>query len=119
MRTTQHAPDVYTVVDTTYWLLTLSGGSEEQWPVQVRMGSADPIASELVRARIDYSISRPGLDIALAGPTVLDAILGNDPIEINVQGEGIGLNARFTASHNVRRAATLMSAQRCAKTSKG
>ena len=50
----------------------------------------------------------PGLRIALPGAAVLDAILAGALIEVAVEGEALALEARFAASSNARRAATLM-----------
>ena len=61
-------PGVYTVLHPMHWILALSGHDKERWPVQIRIGRGETMTSDLVRARIDYSAPRPGLDIALPGP---------------------------------------------------
>ena len=101
-------PGVYTVLHPMYWILGLSGDDEERWPVRVRIGAGETMTGDLVRARIDYSAPRPGLDIALPGPAILEAILADGPIEVSAEGERMRLSARFTASTNARRAAALM-----------
>ena len=107
-------PGVYTVLHPMYWILMLSEDVEERWPVQVRIGAGATMTSNLVRARIDYSAPRPGLDIALPGSAILEAILAEGPIEVAVQGDTMQLTAHFTASANARRAAVLMR-NACAK----
>ena len=62
----------------------------------------------LVRARINYSAPRPGLDLALPGPAILEAILADGPIEVNAEGDAMRLSARFSASANARKAAVVM-----------
>ena len=101
-------PDAYTVLDPMYWVLGLAGRSEERWPVKVRIGTDRAIASALVRSRTDYSAPRPGLDIALPGQAVIDAIMADTPIKIEAEGPNMRLVARFTASENARRAGALM-----------
>ena len=96
-------PGVYTVLHPMHWILGLSGHDEERWPVQVRIGVGETMTSDLVRARIDYSAPRPGLDIALPVPAILEAILADGPIEVAAQGDGMRLSARFSASANARR----------------
>ena len=101
-------PGAYTVFHPMHWVLGLSGREKERWPVTVRIGDADTLASHLVRARTDYSAPHPGLDIAVPGSAILEAILGAGPIEVKVNGENIRLNATFTASANARLAAAMM-----------
>ena len=72
------------------------------------------MTSDLVRARIDYSAPRPGLDLALPGSAILEAILADGPIEVNAEGDAMRLSARFSASANARKAAVLMR-NACAK----
>ena len=107
-------PGVYTVLHPMHWILALSGHDEERWPVRIRIGGGETMTSDLVRARIDYSAPRPGLDIALPGPTILEAILADGPIEVNAEGDRMRLSARFSASANARRAAAVMR-NACAK----
>ena len=102
------AEDVYTVFHPMFWILELAGRAEERWPVEVRVGANAPIATTLVRKRIDYSVPRPGLHIALPGVVVIDAIGGRGAIEVEVDGAETALSARFEASANARRAAALM-----------
>ena len=97
-----------------HWILALSGHDKERWPVRIRIGAGETITSDLVRARINYSAPRPGLDIALPGDAILEAILANGPIEVSAEGDGMRLSARFSASANARRAATVMR-NACAK----
>ena len=101
-------PDAYTVLDPMYWVLGLAVRSEERLPVKVRIGTDRAIASALARPRTDYSPPRPGLDIALTGQAVIDAITADAPIKIEAEGRQVRLVARFTASENARRAAALM-----------
>ena len=107
-------PGAYTVLHPMHWILALSGRDKERWPVQIRIGRGETMTSDLVRARIDYSAPRPGLDIALPGPAILEAILADGPIEVSAQGDGMRLSARFSASANARRAAAVMR-KACAK----
>ena len=107
-------PGVYTVVHPMYWILGLREDIEERWPVQVRIGAGATMTSDLVRARIDYSAPRPGLDLALPGSAILEAILADGPIEVNAEGDAMRLSARFSASANARKAAVLMR-NACAK----
>ena len=101
-------PGAYTVLHPMHWILGLSGRDEERWPVEVRMGAGPPVASALVRPRIDCSAPGPGLDIKLPGEKIIDAIMAASPIEIEVEGPQMRLTAEFTASANARRAAALM-----------
>ena len=101
-------PGAYTVLHPMYWILGLSGRDEERWPVEVRVGTGPPVASALVRPRVDYSAPRPGLDIKLPGRKIIDAMMAASPIEIEVKGPQMRLTAEFTASANARRAAALM-----------
>ena len=105
---------MYTVLHPMHWILALSGHDEERWPVRIHIGGGETMTSDLVRARIDYSAPRPGLDIALPGPTILEAILADGPIEVTAQGDRMRLSARFSASANARRAAAVMR-NACAK----
>ena len=101
-------PGVYTVLHPMYWILGLRADDEERWPVRIRIGAGETMTGDLVRARIDYSAPRPGLDIALPGRAILEAILADGPITVIAEGDRMRLNARFTASANARRAAGLM-----------
>ena len=98
----------YPVVHPMHWYLSYIGRTEDRWPVDVRIGAQDPIASTLVRPLIDYSAPHPGLDIEIPGKVALDALLAGGPIEVEVSGPGIALTARFIPSSNARRAAALM-----------
>ena len=100
--------DAYQVWHPMYWILGLSGESEERWPIRVRLNAGEAIASELVRPRTDYSAPRPGLDIDLPGQQIVDAIAAGDPIEIEATGPQMRLIAQFTAPANAQRAARLM-----------
>ena len=106
--------DAYTVLEPMYWILELGGGGKERWPVEVRIGGQAPIASTLVRARTNYSAPRPGLDIALPGRAVIDALGGTLPIDVEATGPGMTLEARFMPMAEARRAAELMR-RRCPK----
>ena len=101
-------PGAYTVLHPMYWILGLAGRDEERWPVQVRVDAGESIASELVRSRIDYSTPRPGLDIALPGQKIIDAMTADGPVQIQAEGPHMRLAAQFTASANARLAAALM-----------
>ena len=107
-------PGVYNWIHPMYWYLILSEDVEERWPVEIRISKSETVTADLVRARIDYSAPRPGLDIALPGAAILDAILTADPIEVTGRGDTMRLSARFSASANARRAAALMRSA-CAK----
>ena len=101
-------PGAYTVLHPMHWILELAGRNEERWRVRVRIGESETIASTLVRARTNYSATRPGLDIALPGQAIIDAIARNARIDIEAEGPHMRLSARFTPSANARRAAKLM-----------
>ena len=101
-------PGVFTVMHPMYWILGLTGRTENRWPVRVRIARGAPIATTLVRPRTDYSAPRPGLDIALPGRPIVDAILAGGPIEVEAEGSEARLLARFEPSANARRAAGLM-----------
>ena len=91
-----------------HWYLSYVDRTEERWPVNVRIGEQEPIASTLVRPLIDYSAPHPGLDIKIPGQAVLDALLADGLIDVEVSGPGLSLTARFIPSSNARRAAALM-----------
>lgn len=101
-------PGAYTVTHPMYWILAVSGREEERWPVEVRIGTGPTITSDLVRARINYSAPRPGLDLALPGSAILEAILAGGPIEVKAEGDAMRLSARFSVSANARKAAAVM-----------
>ena len=101
-------PGVYTVGNPMYWILALTGREEERWPVEVQLGKAASIPSTLVRARINYSAPRPGLDIAAPGRALLDAIGSGEPITVEAEGPGVRLTGQFAPPDNARRAAALM-----------
>ena len=101
-------PGAYTVLHPMHWVLEIQGRDEERWPVEVTIGDNPPVATELVRSLTNYSAARPGLDIALPGEALIDAILNGSPIRIEADGADMRLVARFTASANARRAAKLM-----------
>ena len=101
-------PGAYTVIHPMYWILELSERHLERWPVEVRIGDNPAVASALVRRLTDYSAPHPGLDIALPGGLVIDAVSAGVPIEVEVRGPQVRLVGRFTASDNARRAAALM-----------
>ena len=98
----------YPVVHPMHWYLSYVDRTEERWPVNVRIGEQEPIASTLVRPLIDYSAPHPGLDIEIPGQVALDALLAGGPVEVEVSGPDIALTARFDPSSNARRAAALM-----------
>ena len=101
-------PGAYTVLHPMYWILELAGRHVERWPVEVTIGENPPVATELVRPLTDYSAHRPGLDIALPGDAVIEAIATGAPIRIEADGVEMRLVAQFTARASARRAVKLM-----------
>ena len=101
-------PDAYLVFHPMYWILELMGRTTQHWPVELRVPGDVLVTGTLERRLTDYSAPRPGLDMLFPGETVIDAILGEDPIEIEATGPGVRFAGEFSASANARRAAALM-----------
>lgn len=100
-------PDAYTVLHPMYWILGLTGGAEERWPVAVRIGAAPPVAGELVRRLTDYTTSRPGLAVKLPGGAALAALESARAFRLEALGDGAEIDATFLPSAAMRRAAAL------------
>ena len=100
-------PAAYTVLHPMYWILGLTGGAEERWPVAVGIGAAPPIGAELVRRLTDYSAPRPGLAAELPGGAALAALESARTFRLEVLGDGVEIDATFAPSPGLRRAAAL------------
>ena len=101
-------PGAYTVLHPMHWILELAGRHREHWPLQVRVGDGEAVESTLVRRLTDYSAPYPGLDIAIPGHMLVEAVIGRETIEIEATGRDVRFKGRFEVTDNARRAAALM-----------
>lgn len=106
----EHA-GVHLVWEPMHWVLELTGQAQESLPVEVQIGEGPWMESTLVRARTNYSAPHPGMDIGVPAPVMLKALKSASPVRVTVRG-ALRMEAVFSPSANVRRAASLME-QRC------
>ena len=91
------SPDVPNWIHPRYWVIALAGRGIERTPVLVDAGPAGAVRSHLVRARIDYSLKRPDLEVALPtlGYRLLGLLASGAGGRLRARGENTDLEVRF------------------------
>ena len=108
-------PGAYTVVHPMYWILELAGKHREHWPLRVQIGDGEAVESTLERRLTDYSVPRPGLDIAIPGDMLINAFTEREIIEVDAVGERMRFRGPVR-SHRQRATGGSPDAQRVCKT---
>ena len=80
-----------------HWIRELLGCHVERWPVEFSIGDATPVVTEFVHRLTDYTAARPGLDIALPGEAVIEAMATVAPIRVEARGTDLRLVSQFNA----------------------
>lgn len=100
--------DAYNWLHPMFWILGLLGRDVSSWNVEATIDAGPRIDTTLERRLADYSVVRPGLDVALPARTVLGALAHGNPIRVRAAGREIAIDASFEPEAPVVRAATVM-----------
>lgn len=105
----------YTVLHPMHWILLLTGGYEDRFPVSVSIGASERVDTEVVRSQTTYSSAYPELEMALNAQVLLKAIAGGMSFTITAAGPAFALHTTFTPTVHAARAALRMLEQCPAK----
>ena len=100
-------PDGDTVLNPMHRIRELLGCHVERWPVEVSIGDATRSRPSSCAGLPTTPQPRPGLDIALPGESVIEAMETVASIRVEARGTHLRLVARFVTPAGARRAAKL------------